>query len=1540
MRQKPGNMLHITEDTPADMLSGAMDLTIHLPSGKAVKMCVERRTPMMDLLVQVTTNHQLQITNYTLQPLQTSSSDNYSEKVLSYYPNTPIGALDTQYMKVIPKARILPNTKNLPPGTKPFETTFRLKVHLPRNQLYVTRVSKHIHIGDIMRKVCEEKNLDPNKYEVRHPGNLEEILDPKLTLNDYMITEINLVVKGSKTNTHTFTSEDIMSLRKNEERKPIPSKPGGVFSLLFRRGKSNNVPPSSKEYTPPPSKEDQDSKLAPSTVPIVPKVPQRKRRPAPKPPQTVDKIPPPSEKLPQEEPVQLRSGSVISDNSNCSENDVKIEPGLTIYHSRHSSDSSGYHETSILSDQCNTSLPRRNRLDAGCETMGRKLNRYSESTGNLTKMTSHSRSTSSLIFPGRKKKAAPAPPKPLLKFASSTTNLETLSPVVASQSPLSTSSSKTDLYLASQGTQNSTNPPPVPRRRKGPTPIPGISFSLTEEDEKDSEIPLENNNISQLLEDSLYYSPYQTEGAPARDTPDNSRPPSNMSTIDILKSLEYLNVDDQGNEIKPPEIIAVLPKSNHIQEEASDADLILTKRPFILNLVDKDIDDDNTSIATESPFKNETTSIITDFSSIEIAQFQKNVSVSKVKSPDSIPFEEERMRRWGSWEELNQSLSHSPTERTSEYSNKENFKTCLESIETTKDEYVPKTVDVEFSDNFHKENEKLELDQIEIMKEVASQPQFVEEEMKSTMEEDSMGSNLRDDNIPGFHNNEWCFNGVITDTDVNSTSKPAHEISVQRNDVIIRENAYPTNIMNEISLDDVERYKNYGNSPDSGNSSEISEKSKTDDEPNIPEILEVLTTNNEVMEEWQLPSPPKAFKDNLPNNQITDTENETDSVITAELIEKLERIEKEQATRTKNEKQNSSSTTTNEDNGLILSKLSLENLEIRKSLVYNRELSTSLKQSYKTEAAKEDDFLLESLHPRQAKKTVDLNRRTEISGKTTNTEAVSSQVKQSTLPNFKITTYKDESKQIKVFEDDTIRSNSDFSGKSLSLNRGLTLQENGLGRSMENISIRKHDADDVLKRPEEAEKRMFRPKSDHYRRSVNRSGSFSVEQNEWSSTKPVARSKSQVALRRIDRKILSFESSNMSRSNSLFDVSGLQSLEVMKKIQNKLNTPTTSMETLSKAEVENKSEPKAVKVEENPKKKYQYSPPSVNMGTWSDRPKVPVSVKEDADYKLGQGTNTRHFKSTVKNGESYTKDDPEQKYYDDFSRTNRPQRVTVICNGSSYLHNDFNGLTRQEDQKKKYSEHNIDTMGRSPYGRKTSSQRPHSVAFASDFDISRVPVVRSVELKKKFRDVSSSTLVHLNQSSEDFRSNGLSEKPKFNTVMNVKETKPVMRAKSFLQHAPVVRGFRTLENISSDTNTKIEKYNRFSWQSNTSMTLPSTLKKDNMTTNHNLHSSKYNLRRNESKNSKDDEWSVPNENLASHNVLPIFSKPVEAPQLSINISTEKSTIPKPPPLKPNTVQKKISNRQFVPVLDPRDELLKSIRDFGGKKGLRSRKTDF
>ena len=78
-------------------------------------------------------------------------------------------------------------------SSQPFEHTFRLqvirqsaiaiphffklkfcsKVHLPRNQLYVMRVGPKTLLQDILQEVCQEKNLDISKYEIRHPGKPE-----------------------------------------------------------------------------------------------------------------------------------------------------------------------------------------------------------------------------------------------------------------------------------------------------------------------------------------------------------------------------------------------------------------------------------------------------------------------------------------------------------------------------------------------------------------------------------------------------------------------------------------------------------------------------------------------------------------------------------------------------------------------------------------------------------------------------------------------------------------------------------------------------------------------------------------------------------------------------------------------------------------------------------------------------------------------------------------------------------------------------------------------------------------------------------------------------------------------------------------------------------------------------------------------------------------------------------------------------------------------------------------------------------------------
>lgn len=44
------------------------------------------------------------------------------------------------------------------------------QVRLPRNQLFVTRLTGRTQLADLLHTVCNEKALDPRHYELRHPG--------------------------------------------------------------------------------------------------------------------------------------------------------------------------------------------------------------------------------------------------------------------------------------------------------------------------------------------------------------------------------------------------------------------------------------------------------------------------------------------------------------------------------------------------------------------------------------------------------------------------------------------------------------------------------------------------------------------------------------------------------------------------------------------------------------------------------------------------------------------------------------------------------------------------------------------------------------------------------------------------------------------------------------------------------------------------------------------------------------------------------------------------------------------------------------------------------------------------------------------------------------------------------------------------------------------------------------------------------------------------------------------------------------------------
>ncbi|KAL0110440.1 hypothetical protein PUN28_013808 [Cardiocondyla obscurior] len=121
----------VTEDTPADMLTGSMELLVQLPRGHHLhtqRVTVLRSTPMMDLLVQIATTHKLTASSYILQAIGERGL------ILPHNPNTPIGALDALQVKLLPKQGTC--THKMKQINQPFETTFRLQVRKYISKLF------------------------------------------------------------------------------------------------------------------------------------------------------------------------------------------------------------------------------------------------------------------------------------------------------------------------------------------------------------------------------------------------------------------------------------------------------------------------------------------------------------------------------------------------------------------------------------------------------------------------------------------------------------------------------------------------------------------------------------------------------------------------------------------------------------------------------------------------------------------------------------------------------------------------------------------------------------------------------------------------------------------------------------------------------------------------------------------------------------------------------------------------------------------------------------------------------------------------------------------------------------------------------------------------------------------------------------------------------------------------------------------------------------------------------------------------------------
>ncbi|KAJ8943618.1 hypothetical protein NQ318_016596 [Aromia moschata] len=739
--------------------------------------------------------------------------------------------------------------------------------------------------------------------------------------------------------------------------------------------------------------------------------------------------------------------------------------------------------------------------------------------------------------------------------------------------------------------------------------------------------------------------------------------------------------------------------------------------------------------------------------------------------------------------------------------------------------------------------------------------------------------------------------------------------------------------------------------------------------PNLELIVE--TKDPEISEidwQYQLPSPPKAFRDSSPTNftKSGDCESESatdfkDSVVTSpELFEKLKTIE---------DCQSEKGTLTSD----VTSVVSEEDKPLAQYAFLGAFRETKV---FNTKNITADTF---SSSLTQFESTYDEIRKSSLPKETPEPKYLQPNVSVHTLPNFKISTYDQPKQKIKVFEDDTIRSNTDNYLKVntvVETSVSTSMSKTFIGRSMENVSVRKNSLESQLTQlGEEKGYKMFRPKAPARnfgpQSLVFRSESFSNE-NSWSPSKPVSRSKSHLTLnahKYREEHVEQIDGDSISRSNSLYDVSGLQSLEVMKLIQNKLNTPTSSTENLNQNERHQKvylqqesrkpnvsANPSAVEPQKPspPERIYKYQgPPSINMGTWSEHHKPPVSVREDTDYKLSNNVSSKLIVNTINNNITSSNSVEESNVSINGFNRKESNNVSIKVNGNDPIISTQNSgnvvikigsLNPQTYNPKPidsqmFINHTTASGYRKPFtniNKNQPTQRPHSVAFDSDFDISRVPVVRSVELKKPFKDLSNNntSVTQIYQGNNNpnriNRSEPVSElKNKFSNMYRSSETlynnkngihkpeaepKPVFRANSFKPTiAPVVRGFKT----PSD-NANINS--RLSWNSPTSYsTLPAKPKEvGNYSASKQIPFSQANLRRTES-------IEVNNERNNSYN----------SPQAENKGSIIK---PPPPPLMPKMNLKRPVPKPVQSNMDPRDQLLSAIRNFGGKKGLKAVKT--
>ncbi|XP_039919414.1 protein cordon-bleu isoform X4 [Hirundo rustica] len=196
------NLVSVKEN----MINRLVDFTVILPSGVEQKCTVQGSKAVMDVLVDLCSQYRLNPSQHSLE-LKSSGT----QQVLSYKPNTLIGALDVQ--TVLLKEKI-PEEKAKRPLPRVPEKSVRLVVNYLKTQKAVVRVSPEVPLHNIIPAICEKCEVSQEHIVLLRDGITGEELELSKSLEELGIKELYAWDRKKEPNRKASVSSDAIEREK------------------------------------------------------------------------------------------------------------------------------------------------------------------------------------------------------------------------------------------------------------------------------------------------------------------------------------------------------------------------------------------------------------------------------------------------------------------------------------------------------------------------------------------------------------------------------------------------------------------------------------------------------------------------------------------------------------------------------------------------------------------------------------------------------------------------------------------------------------------------------------------------------------------------------------------------------------------------------------------------------------------------------------------------------------------------------------------------------------------------------------------------------------------------------------------------------------------------------------------------------------------------------------------------------------------------------------------------------------------------------